>query len=100
MRNQVRMPLCKNNCGKETKRLDRLHCSHKCYTESGRRKECGKVNGAQAYKLYWKKFYEIFQRKYGHLNEIDQTRLLVNIGMRRAYRKTYNQQFKKELNAK
>lgn len=85
-------PPC-GHCGKPVKHAGRVYCSHACYTASGARRETGKVNGAQAYKLYWMKFDEIFQRKWGHLPSAVRTRLLVVLGMKRAYRKTYNQRF-------
>ena len=89
-------PFCIHCKKKRVERKTYLYCSQKCYTDSGFRKECGKINGKKAYSTYWKKFDEIFYRKYNHLSRVDQLRLLVNLGMKRAYRKTYNQKFKGE----
>lgn len=86
---RVNLPSCKH-CGKTLKRLDRLFCSAKCYTLSGRRKTMGIKNGGQAYMRYWVMFAKVFLRKYGHLTQVQQIRLLVQMGQRRAYRSKYS----------
>lgn len=97
---QIRSVTCKY-CGKPCKRNCRKFCSHKCYTDSGQRREAMKLNGAKAYRAYWEKFYEIFQRKYGHLDPITQTRLLVIAGMKRTYRRQHNLRvYRETANAK
>lgn len=73
-------------CGKRTKRKEAMFCSRSCYTISGRRIEVGRVNGKKWADCYWKKFLLLFEKKYGHLDRVDQIRIAVQIGMKRAYR--------------
>lgn len=77
---------CKKN---RVKRNDRQFCSYECYTLSDRRKEVGKINGSKWAVNFWKRFDDVFYKKWGHLDRVDQTRLLIIIGMNRVYRRKY-----------
>jgi hypothetical protein len=86
--NRVRKKPCKF-CSKPIKENRRIFCSTKCYTDSGRRRAAASVNGKKWSVMYWKRFSIKFEEKYGHLDRVDQIRLAVIIGMKRAYRRKY-----------
>lgn len=72
---------CKH-CGKDNSRKDRIFCSRECYTLSGRRIEVGKVNGPKWAENYWKRFFLLFERKYGRLDRIDQIKVAFQLGQK------------------
>jgi len=78
----ARYPKCKNVC----KEYRRKYCSNECYSLSGVRRINGQRNGKKWAENYWKRFAIKFEEKYGHLDRVDQIRIAVTIGIRKAYR--------------